>query len=385
MRDGLDDVRDGAVSFGMKDGKRNRRLIPARRKRKLPPDAVSAKQRAVPREKLAELLDRLHVAPADIVGEPLPDLKRFCQLPGYAEARASAIHAVAARLASNGFLVEWQAIQEKTNETESSLLHQVGSGVTPTPEQLATLRAWDVKRRRLFGLKKLALGLGEANQIAADLLREANPADVPTLAKEVHEAAYNGSRAKALPFFHALASEVGHPPPPPAEVEQLLRTLELSKLNDLDSLFAGNGPVLLFVKTQRERHQASFNSHCEFRSTAEVATMFSGRRVAYFAENLPVFWIQQGFWLAETPDAAAFLATQQKRFPVLADISPPEAGTLRRLISELNLHRYGGKGRLKFTHNGERQPNATLEAELNALQGATAEGKNQKVRLESKK
>ena len=110
---------------------------------------------------------------------------------------------------------------------------------------------------------------------------------------------------------------------------------------------------------------------------ADMWTLLAGRRSSTMRRLFVMCWIHGGLWLAETPDAAAFLTTRRQLLPEFASLSAPTAETLRVWKNELGLCSYAGKGRLCFDQVGNPRLDPVLRAEarsaLDALKMMIAE------------
>lgn len=253
------------------------------RTRSLPGVATDAGRAQV---EAAQRWVRRHFNISSQIREPKPDLFWTKTVPGYEEARTSAIDAATSIIAETGFAREM---------------------ATAAPQH------YDVVIERW----KLRIGSGSPNRIIAKIVQATPPDELLKTLRALAEDLYNAQRSG---------------PPPP-----------------------------LFQEIARRIHVFSPAMHA---AVGQMAALILGKEMSPLRASLPCLWIECGLWLAETPDAAAFLETQMKTHPELAIVTRPTDAALRSWISKLHLFRYRGKGRVRFDRSGVAKADHVLDEEL---------------------
>lgn len=254
------------------------------RKRALPglKSVAAAKQVEAAREWV-----RRHLNLRGEIDEPRPDLRWTKRLPGYQDARTSAVEAATEIFAETGFVREIAA----THQSEY-----------PT-----VVDRWSLKS-----------GIGSPNEIIARLVGTTAPDRLPKLLHEISRDLYNAQRngTSQWPVIRAIARNPG--------------------------LFA-QGPRIAYD---------------------DIGELYFVGKRSPLRANFPAVWISSALWVAEIPDMAAVLETRLKGNFELADLPRPKEATLRRWISELELFRYQGRGRLQFDQQGRGRADHVLVKEM---------------------
>ena len=147
---------------------------------------------------------------------------------------------------------------------------------------------------------KLRMGIGSPNRVISKIVQATPPDQLLKILRELADDLYNAQRSGPPPLFGEIA-----------------RRLEIFS---------------------PQMHEVA----------GQMAALILGKEMSPLRASLLCLWIECGLWLAETPDAAAFLETQMKVHPALANITRPTDAALRGWVSKLRLYRYWGRGRLSI-------------------------------------
>ena len=129
---------------------------------------------------------------------------------------------------------------------------------------------------------KLRMGIGSPNRVISKIVQATPPDQLLKILRELADDLYNAQRSG----------------PPPPLFEEIARRLEVFS---------------------PQMHEVA----------GQMAALILGKEMSPLRASLPCLWIECGLWLAEIPDAAAFLETQMEVHPALANITRPTDAALR--------------------------------------------------------